>query len=316
MIYEGIDLGGTTIKAGLVTEDGKILAKKSIPTGAERPSRDIVLDMAYLSKDLIQSQGLALDEVASIGIGSPGTIDTQKGEVVFANNFADFHHVPVASIMKEVVPVPVYLDNDANVAALGESLFGAGKGSANSVLITLGTGLGGGIIIDGKILTGFYAGGGEVGHQVIVADGEPCTCGRRGCWETYSAATALIRMGKKYANEDPSSLLNQMEGGDLALLNAKDVFDALDQGDQAAVKAFQEYCHYLGIGIANMINLFQPEFFIIGGGPSAQGDKLLKPVEAEVKKQVYGGTLHTKIVTAQLGNDAGIIGAAMLGKTR
>lgn len=314
MIYAGIDLGGTSIKAGLVTDQGKIISKKSIPTRGERQHRDVVLDMAYLVKDLISDAGFSWDDVHSVGIGSPGSIDPEGGIVRFAANFADFTRVPMVDIMKEVVPIAVYLDNDANVAALGESMFGAGKGSKNCIAITLGTGLGGGVIIDGKIFSGAYYGGGELGHQVIVADGVPCTCGRKGCWEAYSSATGLIRMGKEHASEDPDSMLNQMEDGNLALLNAKDVFDAADAGDKAANKAVSEYYHYLAIGLANTINAFQPEYLILGGGPSARGQKLLDPVMKELKGQIFGGDLRTHVVTAELGNDAGIIGAAMLGK--
>lgn len=313
MIYAGIDLGGTTIKGALVNEQGEILCEKSIPTGGERPHREVVLDMANLIIELAKTQGVELSEIHSVGVGSPGSIDPVAGKVMFAANFADFRDVPMVSIMQEKLPLPVYLENDANVAALGEAMFGAGEGSKNSVMITLGTGLGGGIIIDGKIFSGAYFGGGEMGHQVIVADGRRCTCGRKGCWEVYSAATALIRMGAERAQNNPLSKLNQMKES-LEMLNAKDVFDAADLGDADAKDAIQEYAHYLAIGLGNTINVFQPEFLIIGGGPSAQGDKLLEPIRDQLKYEVFGGTTKTKVVIAKLGNRAGVIGAAMLGK--
>lgn len=313
MIYAGIDLGGTTIKAALVNEKGEILISRSIPTKAERPYQEIAADMADLVLDLIKDRGLELGDVHSVGIGSPGAIDPVNGEIIFAANFADFHHVPMAALIRERIDLPVYLKNDANVAALGEAMFGAGEGSRNSILITLGTGLGGGIIINGKIFSGYYMGGGELGHIVIKADGFQCTCGRKGCWEVYSAATALIRMGRERAQQHPECRLNRLYDGDLSKLNAKDVFDAANGGDVFAIDAVEEYSHYLAIGIGNVINIFQPEYVIIGGGPSAQGDKLLDPVKRQLKREVFGGDTKTKVVIAKLGNSAGVIGAAMLG---
>lgn len=316
MIYAGIDLGGTTIKAALVTEKGEILCEKSIPTGGERPQREVVQDMANLVLELVEKQGLDIHDIESVGIGSPGAIDPIEGKVMFAANFADFKDVPMVSIMEETIPVPVYLENDANVAALGEAMFGAGHGSQNAIAITLGTGLGGGIIIDGKIFSGAFYGGGEMGHQVLVADGIPCTCGRKGCWEVYSSATALIRMGKERAVKHPDSIMWDEVEGDLRKLNAKNVFDAADKGDAYAQDAIQEYARYLAIGLGNTINVFQPEYLIIGGGPSAQGDKLLNPVKEYLKNELFGGVTKTQVVIAKLGNKAGVIGAAMLGKTR
>lgn len=312
MIYAGIDLGGTSIKGALVDSNGKILAQKSIPTGGERKNRYVVEDMAQLVLDLLESEHLTQDDIKSVGIGSPGSIDEEKGEVVFAGNFADFKHVPMVSIMKERIKVPVYLNNDANVAALGESMFGAGHGSKNAVLITLGTGLGGGVIIDGKIFSGYYYGGAELGHQVIVAHGVQCTCGRHGCWEAYSSATGLIRMARTRAFLHPESLLNRMEDN-LANLNAKDVFDAADAGDVFAQDACEEYYDYLAIGIGNTINVFQPEYVIIGGGPSARREKLIEPLKKRLINEVFGHTMNTELVIASLGNSAGVIGAAMLG---
>lgn len=309
MIYAGIDLGGTTIKGALVTESGEILRKKSIPTGGERPHREVVLDMANLVKDLMAEEGLPMSKLMSVGIGSPGAIDPINGKIIFAGNFADFRDVPMVSIMQEVLTgIPIYLENDANVAAYGESLFGAGRGAKNVVMITLGTGLGGGIIIDGKIYSGSFFGGAEMGHQVIVADGWQCTCGRKGCWETYSSVTGLIRLAKIYAAKHPQSPLNE----DIEHLDGRRIFNADLAGDAAAQEALKDYYHYLGIGLANTINVFQPEFLILGGGPSGQGDQLLIPVTEETRKGVFAGNMKTKLVLAQLGNDAGVIGAAML----
>lgn len=309
MLYAGIDLGGTTIKGALVNEEGVIVRSKSIPTGGERPHREVVLDMANLIVELAKEEGVSLSEVGRVGIGSPGTINPEKGMVVYANNFADFKNVPVRDIMQEVLPgMPIYMENDANVAALGENLFGAGKGRKNTIMITIGTGLGSGIIINGKIFSGAFYGGGEMGHMVLVADGKPCTCGRKGCWEAYSSATGMVKMAKEAIARHPESLM--AERGDE--LNAWDIRKAEQAGDEAAIETLNEYYHYMGIGLVNVINIFQPEAIILGGGPSADGDLLLKPLREEVMRGVYGGHTNTELLIATLGNKAGIIGAAFL----
>lgn len=308
MLFAGIDLGGTTIKGALVNEEGIIIRSKSIPTGGERPHREIVLDMANLIVDLAKEEGIGLSEIARVGIGSPGTIDVENGVVVFANNFADFKNVPVRAIMQEVLPgMPIYMENDANVAALGENLFGAGRGKKSTVLITIGTGLGSGIIIDGKIFSGGF-GGGEIGHTVIVADGKPCTCGRNGCWEAYSSATGMVRMAKEAIGRHPESVM-AARGDEL---NAWDIGKAEQAGDAAAVETLEEYYHYMAIGLVNVINVFRPDAVILGGGPSADGELLRKPLYDRVAEKVYGGRMDTELLIATLGNKAGIIGAAFL----
>ncbi len=317
MINAGIDLGGTSIKGALVNEKGEILFSKAVPTGADRPKEEIVEDMGKLVLAMIREAGLEPEAVKSVGIGSPGTIDPENGRVIVAANFADFVDVPIRGILEAMLKKPVYVDNDANVAALGESRFGAGEGRSNCVLITLGTGLGGGIIIDGRIFSGAFYGGAELGHQVIVVNGQPCTCGRRGCWEAYSSATALIRMGREAAKENPDSLLNRLTGGDLSKMDAKMVFDAADQEDGAAMEVKEVYIQYLAQGVANTINVFQPEVMIIGGGVSAQGEKLIAPLRRIVDQEVFGGPAQARKVlirAAKLGNDAGVIGAALLGE--
>lgn len=315
MIYAGIDLGGTTIKGALVSEKGEILYQKAIPTGAERENKEVVRDMGQLVLDMMSEYGIDPEEVESVGIGSPGAIDPENGKVIYAANFADFKDVPVREIMEEMIEKPIYVDNDANVAALGESMFGAGEGRKNCVLITLGTGLGGGIIIDGKIFSGAYYGGAELGHQVIVVDGVQCTCGRKGCWETYSSATGLIRMAREAATANPDSAINTLAEGDLSKINAKMVFDAVKLGDAAAQAVLDDYVKYLAHGIANTINVFQPEVMIVGGGVSGAGELLMAPVRERLQKEVFAGQADKVIVrTATLGNDAGVIGAAMLGR--
>ncbi|WP_105618359.1 ROK family protein [Vallitalea okinawensis] len=314
MYYVGVDLGGTSIKAAIVSEEGKILVKDSVPTYAERSSGEILKDMAMLIKGLISDAGLSEDQIQSIGVGSPGTPDVKNGVLLYANNFADFNNAPIRAELQKYLDLPVYLENDANAAALGESMVGAGREYGNCVAVTLGTGVGGGIIIDGKVYAGSFHGGAELGHTVIEVGGEQCSCGRKGCWEAYSSATAIIRDGRIAAARYPKCLINEYVDGDLSKVNAKVVFDAYHEGDEYAKEVVERYIKYLAIGIVNTINLLEPEVLVIGGGVSAQKDNLLNPLMEYVKGEVYGGEPKTKIKIAELGNDAGLIGAAFLGK--
>lgn len=315
MYYIGIDLGGTNIAVGLVDEEGKIIHKDSVPTLNEREYPEIIKDMAMLSLKVIEDSGVSLKDVKSIGIGSPGTPNSEEGILVYANNLK-FRNVPMRAEMQKYVDLPVYLDNDANVAALAESVAGACKGAKHSVTITLGTGVGTGVVIDGKVYSGFNNAAAEMGHMVIVVDGEQCTCGRKGCWEAYASATALIRQTKKAAVANPDSLINKLVDGDLSKINAKVPFDAARQGDRVGLQIVEEYMKYLAEGLANVINIFQPEIIAIGGGISKEGEYLLTPLRKLVSERIYTleGVPQTRIVAAQLGNDAGIVGAAMLGK--
>lgn len=310
----GIDLGGTNIAAAVVDGNGKIICKASTPTRVEQGFQAIVKSMADLSRNLIEEAGLKPKDINSVGIGSPGTIDQEKGEIVHAYNLG-FNHSPIREEFIKHLGLPVYIGNDANVAAYGEFVYGAGNGKYKDlVAVTLGTGLGAGIVLNGKLVCGSFNGGAELGHVVLVVDGEQCNCGRKGCWEKYSSATALIEQAKKAAEKNPSSLLNQLVENDLSKMNAKIPFDAAQQGDRVAQDVIYEYTRLLAIGIGNIINMVQPEIIVIGGGVSAQGDNLLLPLVEMVKKEVFGGGdyLNTKIMIAELGNDAGIIGAAEL----
>lgn len=318
MYYIGVDLGGTNIAVGIVDENGKILKKGSVPTGALRNPDEIVKDMAELAKKLLSELGIGIEEVEYAGIAAPGTIDSEKGEVVYSNNIPLLHY-PMAQKLKDFLGVEkVYIENDANAAAKGEYACGVSKGSRSAVLITLGTGLGGGIVIDNKIYSGFNFGGAELGHTVIEVDGRPCTCGRRGCWETYSSATGLIKMTKEKMEECRDSLMWALCEGDIAKVSGRTAFDAMKKGDAAGKEVVDMYIKYLGIGITNMINIFQPEMFVIGGGVCNEKEYLTVPLNEIIEKDQYTrnnpAELKTKVCIAQLGNDAGIIGAAMLGR--
>lgn len=313
--YIGIDLGGTNIKAGVVNDNYEIIAKASVKTLCPRPAKEICDDMAKVAADACNAAGIRIDDIEWIGIGTPGIADNDNGTIPYSNNL-DFHDVPVREYIQTHINKPVYVANDANAAAYGEFVAGAAKGSKNAVCITLGTGVGAGIIVDGKLLTGSNHAGAELGHMVIEVDGPQCTCGRKGCFEVFSSATGLIRMTKEAAEADSSSVLNKYFAED-GKFSARHAFNAMREGDKAGKEVVDKYCKYLAAGITNTINIFQPDILCIGGGVCNEGDPLLLPVKELVEKEVYTRMIkkNTKIVIAQLGNDAGIIGAAFLGLT-
>ena len=310
MYYIGIDLGGTNVAAAAVDQAGTILGKASLPTprGAER----VAGQMAAAVEAAAQAAGVTVAGAEAVGVGSPGAIDPENGVVDFWANL-DFENVPLAAMVGERLGKPVYLENDANAAALGEYAAGAGKGSRSLVLITLGTGVGGGAVLDGRLYTGFNHAGLEVGHMVIEHGGRPCTCGRLGCFEAYCSATALIRRTRQVMEEERDSLLWQI-AGDPERVNGRTPFDAAARGDAAGGKLIDEYIEYLACGVASLVNIFQPEVLCVGGGPSAQGETLLAPVRYILDREDYArnNVRRTRLMGAALGNDAGIIGAALL----
>lgn len=313
MYRVGIDLGGTNIKAGIVNRQQEIIAQGSVPTNVQRPYQDIIKDMAELVQNLFQQSGLKADDVVGIGIGSPGTIDAKTGIVVYSNNF-DWENVPLVEELHKYLNYEIAISNDANCAALGEVKAGAAKDFDNVVLLTLGTGVGGGVVVDGKIFEGGHAGGAELGHTMLVRDGEQCTCGRRGCLEAYASATALIRQTKQAAMEHKDSKINEYCGHDITKINGKTVFDAAADGDATAKKVVADYISYLGDGIVDFVNIFRPDKVLLSGGVCNQGTNLTDPLNAYIKKYCFAGErgMIPEVVTATLGNDAGIIGAAAL----
>ncbi len=321
MYYIGVDLGGTNIAVGIVDSDLKIIEKGSVPTNPNRPGEEIVKDMADLSARLLAKRNIPLSQVAYAGISSPGAINSRDGIVEYTNNlpFKDF---PIADLYKKYLAVPkVYVENDANAAALAEALAGVAKDADNSVMITLGTGVGGGIVIGGKIYSGFNGAAGELGHVVIEHNGRQCSCGRRGCWETYSSATGLTNMTKEKLTECrlkgiPTLMNDEVEKND-GKVTARTAFNAMKQGDTVAQEVVDEYIEYLATGLANIINIFQPEVLSIGGGVCNEREHLLTPLLKLVNREQYNRNApeskRTVIKIAQLGNDAGILGAAVLG---
>ena len=320
MFTVGIDLGGTNIAAGICDENLNIVIKGSVPTNAARDPELIVKDMASLVDSLAEQANISLSDIAYVGIAAPGSINPETGVVEYSNNI-QMSNFPICEIFKKYSPIKeIYIANDANAAALGEALAGAAKGAGVSVMITLGTGVGGGVVMNGKIFAGgLNHSGTELGHTVLVSGGRQCTCGRRGCWEAYSSATALSKMTKEKMTElqlkgVPSLMLGK-ERAD-GSVSARVAFAAMKEGDPHAKEVCDDYIRYLAEGITNMINIFQPHVLCIGGGVCNEKEYLTVPLIEIVERDQYtrANKVKTKIVTATLGNDAGIIGAASLGR--
>ena len=308
--YAGIDLGGTFIKCGIVDGAGNLIVKDQIPTGKERSYAEIAQDMANLAKELAKK---ACAELTAVGIGSPGTVDSSNGIIVYSNNIA-WKNVPLGQLVRKILNVPVAVTNDANAAALGESWRGAGKDYKTIVLVTLGTGVGGGIVLNGKLYEGNRSAGAEIGHTVIKLNGEKCTCGRRGCFEAYASATALIRQTRQAMARNSNSTLWKLCGGNAENADGKTAFDGMRTGDKTAAKIVNDYVRYLAEGIANLANIFRPEAVLLGGGICAEGETLLLPLQKQVNKMLFGGAQYApvKVLRANLGNDAGLYGAVRL----
>lgn len=313
MYRAGIDLGGTNIKAGIVDENQKILVEDSVPTRVERPYQEVIKDMADLVKNLLNKIHATDAELSGVGVGSPGTVDAANGVVLYSNNF-DWDNVPLAAELGKYFTCPIKVSNDANCAALGEVKAGAAKQIKNAILLTLGTGVGGGVIIDGQVFEGAHAGGAELGHTSLIFGGELCTCGRRGCVEAYVSATGLIREAKRAAEKDPQSVMNELCKGDLSNMNGKIPFDAAEQKDPAGMKVVNDYITYLGESIANYVNIFRPDVILLSGGICNQKEKLTEPLTEYIKTKCFGGekAFIPEVRCAILGNSAGIIGAANL----
>ena len=305
----GADIGGTTVKLGLFEEDGTLLEKWEIPTVIEGDGTAVLRDIAAEIQKCREKHNIPADGILGVGAGIPGPV-TADGVVHRCVNLG-WGVFDVRTALEETVGLPVVVVNDANAAAMGETWKGGGRGSENVVFITLGTGVGGGIIIGGKIYAGMRGAGAELGHTVLVLDGEPCTCGRRGCWEAYASATALIRQTREAAVQNPQSLLAQVPAEQI---NGRTVFDAADRGDAAAQRVIDRYCEYIAAGMTDIVNALAPEMILLGGGVSRQGERLLAPIREYIATHCFGqreGAIPV-VAAAQLGNDAGIIGAAAL----
>ena len=311
MNYLGIDLGGTNIKGGVVNEAGEILREASRPTHVENGPDAIADGIAALIKELEQGETFG-----GVGLGCPGTVDDESGEVVCAFNL-NLIHYDLRGAIKARTGYAIRLGNDANVAALAEATVGAGRGAHSTIVITLGTGVGCGVVLEGKMLTGYTGAASELGHMVIAEGGAQCTCGRRGCFEAYASATALIRMTRDAMAKDPDSAMHAVAKENGAV-DGRTAFTAAEHGDAAAAGVVHEYVKYLASGVTNVVNIFFPEIVAFSGGVANQGEALLRPLREEVRRQEFGGAYvkrHAKLVQCTLGYQSGIIGAALLAKT-
>ena len=307
--YIGVDIGGTNLKAGVVNERGEIISESSMPTGAERPQDVVLQDIIKAVNIAIEGAGgVAREDIKAVGIGSPGLIDSENGIVPYNCNLG-WNNFAIAPKMSAALDMPARLENDADAAALGEVIAGSAKGASSAMIITLGTGVGSGYVVDGKIFRGC-----EFGHMVIAYGGRECTCGRHGCFEAYASATGLINMTKEAIIAHPSSILAEI-ARDEGTVSGHTVFEAGDRGDAVALQVIDEYTGYLACGLVNLINGLHPEIISIGGGIGKQGERLLVPLREKIRPEIYGmkdiEVPVPSIVSCTLGYKAGLIGAAM-----
>lgn len=312
MYYIGIDIGGMSIKGGLTDETGKILVKDSITTKPDNPYPETVKDIAELCDKLMQKAGIDASKLSGVGMGIPGTINSKKGVITYSNNIK-FENVPIVKEFRKHLDVPTYIGNDANCAALGEVVFGQSKGYKDAILITLGTGVGSGIIIDGNIFEGKDGAGAEAGHMGIQINGERCTCGKKGCWEAYASAAALVRQTKRAMQKHPQSLMHQI-AAENGKVSGRTAFKAARENDRAGVSVVNKYVKYVSEGLISLVNIFRPEILLIGGGVSNEGEYFIKKLQRQVSMYSYGGKRnpYVKVVKASLLNDAGLLGAVAL----
>ncbi len=307
----GIDIGGMSIKIGLVNDKGAI--KEQIRFKTKSTAKECIEDMTTNISYLLAKNCLTEKDLMGMGVGCPGAVSSETGVVVYLPNLG-WENVQLADELKKRFNVKVVISNDANVATLGEAIYGSAKDYKNVIMFTLGTGVGGGIVIDNKLFEGGWSRGAELGHATLYIDGESCTCGRTGCIERYVSATALMAQTRKAMQQDKSSKMWNYVHGDIEKVDGRTAFECSKMGDKSAIKVVDNYVKYLSESILNMLNIFRPEAFILGGGVSAQGEYLNEKVRAYCEKFNYGykNAPKTKILTATLGNDAGIIGAAAL----
>lgn len=318
MYYIGVDIGGTNLKAGLVNEVGTLLVAEKMKVAELTDPAKMAWTLYTLVQKLCESAGVPLEKVASVGVGVPGTVEIHYGTIQYTCNLP-WRNVPLRKLFHQLCPLPLYIENDANCAALAEYFVGAGRGTKRFITITLGTGVGGGIVHNGKISHGSNGMAGEVGHMVIQRNGEACPCGRKGCWERYASANALKRMTRQAMEENPDSILYQVIQENDGHVSGQSAFIAARQGCPVGQQVCDQYVEYLATGIINLVNIYQPDALAIGGGVSNEEDsQLLLPVRRLVEQESIpcAPQKRTRIVKAELGTQAGLIGAALLGKNK
>ncbi|MCI8869413.1 MAG: ROK family protein [Lawsonibacter sp.] len=311
-MYIGIDIGGTNLVAGLTNGKGQIVDKVSRPVDKSWDPGAVCRQTAQLALQAAQVGGFRPEQIQAVGVGLPGLVDNKTGVAVQTPNMP-FSNTPFRALFQEEWDIPVFLGNDANCAAIGEYWAGAAKGRDPAVVITLGTGIGGGLVAGGKLYTGAANSGMEVGHMCIHPNGALCNCGRRGCWEQYGSASALIRITREEMERSPKSALWECAEGDLFKVTGRTAFQAARGGDETARKVLSRYLQGLSLGLINIVNILQPEIICLGGGVSnAEDDLLLDPLRELVRSGCFDPSNPPRLERASLGNDAGVVGAAML----
>lgn len=316
--FAGIDIGGTSVKFGLFSPDGTIIYKEQKPTLAEKGAVPLMHLVANIAEQLMYHAAEDELEVRWLGVGTPGAVDFKTGRVIGATpNIEGWQGTEIGSTLKERLNMPVWVDNDVNTVALAELRYGAATGAQSAVCVTIGTGIGGAVVIDGQIQRGHSYSGGEIGHMSINFEGPDCKCGRKGCLEVYCSSQAIINRTKKRLEQHSSQLFDEISGGQIDKLTIKQLFTAAKRGDKIANEVLAETAQYLGIGLANLVNLLNPEIIIIGGGIADGGPEFLSKLSLAVKEQAFDSAVkELKIVKATLGNDAGFIGAGLLGENQ
>lgn len=314
--YLGLDVGGTNLAAGVVSEQFQIISKAAAPSGRGKTIEEMVHTMAEVSREALRKARLGRSDIAYWGIGMPSYVNPKTKLLVHANCFG-WRNIPILDYLSKETDLPVLIENDANCAAYGEILAGAGRYFENAIVLTLGTGVGGGIILNRKIYAGADSMGGELGHTKLVFDGKQCTCGQYGCMESYCSARALNEMAVDALKDParPQTILWDFCQGDLSRLTVKHIFDAEKEGDPLAMGLTDQYVKYLAAGISTFVVIFRPEIIILGGGVSNAGDSFFRKVNAALMEETFAANEIgvPNVIRAELGNDAGIIGAAMLG---
>ena len=309
MFCIGVDIGGMTIKAGLVDENGKIILKRTCRTRVEDGESAIEDDIAVLCEKVMIDASVEKSEIKGVGVGCPGTVNSATGMVMYASNL-NLEHVKLADELRKRLGFEVVVNNDANCAALGETVFCEEKEIKDTLFITIGTGIGTGIIVNGKIFEGTNGEGAEGGHICIRMNGKKCSCGERGCFEAYASASALIEQTKEAMKKNPDSIMNAL-ANEKGTVDATIAFEGYKKGDVASTKVVKRYVKYLATGTVSLVNIFRPYIVFIGGGVSNEGDYFIDMIRKEVKKHVFGGkrNMIPEVRRAKLGNEAGIVGA-------
>lgn len=309
--FLGIDLGGTKIGTGLVSRAGDVQAEDYRSTDILQGQDAVIRRMIDAGREVIERSGVPREQIAAVGIGAPGPMNIPEGVLIEPPNLLGWHNVPIRQIIQDALGIPAHLENDANAAGIGEYLYGAGRGTRHMIYVTVSTGIGGGLILDGKIYQGTIGGAGEIGHTTVLPQGPRCGCGNLGCLEALASGTAIAREGQNLVNRGVPTLLAEIVRDRSYSVTAKDVVDAMNQGDGYARDIIDQAMYYLGVGMANLVNLFNPQMIVIGGGLTHIGDWLLEPVKRGIELRAFpSAKQYVQVRLAELGDQVGIVGAA------